>query len=75
MSKLCILFVLLVMFNSCKKEAADYTQIDEDIITQYITDNNLTAIANKIIPNTFFKTATPPSPRALSIFEVIFKTI
>ena len=45
MSKLCILIVLLVMFNSCKKEAVDYTQIDEDIITQYITDNNLTAIA------------------------------
>ena len=45
MSKLFILFLLLVMFNSCKKEEVDYTQIDEDIITQYITDNNLTATA------------------------------
>tara|TARA_B100001059_G_C17537797_1_gene428847 strand:+ start:270 stop:683 length:414 start_codon:yes stop_codon:yes gene_type:complete len=33
------------MFNSCKKEVVDYTQIDEDIITEYIVDNNLTAIA------------------------------
>ena len=40
-----MLIVLLVTFHSCKKEEVDYTQIDEDIITQYITDNNLTAIA------------------------------
>ena len=45
MGKLCMLVLLLVMFNSCKKEVVDYTQIDEDIITQYIADNNLTAIA------------------------------
>ncbi|MDG2226600.1 MAG: FKBP-type peptidyl-prolyl cis-trans isomerase [Flavobacteriales bacterium] len=40
-----MLVLLLVMFNSCKKEVVDYTQIDEDIITEYIVDNNLTAIA------------------------------
>ncbi len=45
MGKLCMLVLLLVMFNSCKKEVVDYTQIDEDIITEYIVDNNLTAIA------------------------------
>ena len=45
MGKLCVLVLLLVMFNSCKKEVVDYSQIDEDIITQYIVDNNLTAIA------------------------------
>ena len=45
MGKLCVLVLLLVMFNSCKKEVVDYTQIDEDIITQYIADNNLTATA------------------------------
>ena len=45
MGKLCMLVTLLVMFNSCKKEVVDYTQIDEDIITEYIVDNNLTAIA------------------------------
>ena len=36
---------MLVAFSSCKKEEVDYTQIDEDIIKQYITDNNLTATA------------------------------
>ena len=45
MGKLCMLVTLIVMFNSCKKEVVDYTQIDEDIITEYIVDNNLTAIA------------------------------
>ena len=45
MGKFCMLILLLVMVNSCKKEVVDYTQIDEDIITQYIADNNLTAIA------------------------------
>ena len=45
MKTLCILILLIVTFNSCKKESVDYTQIDEDIITQYITDNNLIAIA------------------------------
>ena len=45
MSKLGILILLLVTYSSCKKEAVDYSQIDEDIITQYIADNNLTAIA------------------------------
>ena len=45
MSKLYTIILLLVAFYSCKKEEIDYAQIDEDIITQYITDNNLTAIA------------------------------
>ena len=45
MSKLFILILLLVTLNSCKKEPVDYTEIDEGIITQYIADNNLTAIA------------------------------
>jgi len=45
MSKLYAIILLLVAFCSCKKEEVDYTQIDEDIIKQYITDNNLTAIA------------------------------
>ena len=45
MSKLYTIILLLVAFCSCKKEEVDYTQIDEDIIKQYITDNNLTAIA------------------------------
>jgi FKBP-type peptidyl-prolyl cis-trans isomerase FkpA len=45
MSKLGMLILLLVTYSSCKKEAVDYSQIDEDIITQYIADNNLTAIA------------------------------
>ena len=45
MGKLYILLLLLVTFNSCKKEPVDYTEIDEGIITQYIADNNLTAIA------------------------------
>lgn len=45
MSKLYTIILLLVAFYSCKKEEIDYTQIDEDIIKQYITDNNLTAIA------------------------------
>ena len=45
MNKLFILILLLVTFNSCKKEPVDYTEIDEGIITQYIADNNLTAIA------------------------------
>ena len=45
MSKLYAIILLLVAFSSCKKEEVDYTQIDEDIIKQYITDNNLTATA------------------------------
>ena len=45
MGKFCMLILLIVMVNSCKKEVVDYTQIDEDIITEYIVDNNLTAIA------------------------------
>lgn len=45
MNKLYFLILVLVVFGSCKKEPVDYTQIDEDIITQYIIDNNLTAIA------------------------------
>ena len=37
--------------------------------------NSFTAIANKIIPNTFFKIAIPPSPRRCSIFFVKRKTM
>mgnify|MGYP000211024311 FL=1 len=38
------MFPILFTASSCKKEV-DYTQIDEDIIQQYITDNNLNAQA------------------------------
>jgi len=46
MKRLFVLLMLPIMFivNSCQKEV-DYTQIDEDIIQQYITDNNLNAQA------------------------------
>lgn len=45
MNKIILFCLLLLAFSSCKKETEDYTQIDEDIITQYISDNNLTATA------------------------------
>ena len=34
----------LFLITSCKKET-DYNQIDEDLIVQYISDNNLDALA------------------------------
>ena len=74
MSKLCILILLLVTFNSCKKEAVDYTQIDEDIITQYITDNNLTAIATGT--GLYYVIDTPGSgaqPNSQSTVTVAYK--
>ena len=37
--------------------------------------NNFTAIANKIIPKTFFKISIPPSPSMLSIFLLKRKTM
>ena len=36
------IFSILFIFNSCNKNV-DYTQLDEDIILQYISDNNLNA--------------------------------
>tara|TARA_Y200000002_G_C22559629_1_gene611875 strand:- start:347 stop:802 length:456 start_codon:yes stop_codon:yes gene_type:complete len=36
--------ILIICFVSCNK-SKDYTQIDEDIIQQYISDNNLNAVA------------------------------
>ena len=46
MKRLFILLVFPILFTTsgCKKEV-DYTQIDEDIIQQYIIDNNLNAQA------------------------------
>ena len=46
MKRLFILLIFPILFTaiSCKKEV-DYAQIDEDIILQYITDNNLNAQA------------------------------
>tara|TARA_A200000113_G_C8715343_1_gene306493 strand:- start:143 stop:595 length:453 start_codon:yes stop_codon:yes gene_type:complete len=38
------LIALFLISNSCKKET-DYNQIDEDLIVQYISDNNLDAVA------------------------------
>ena len=38
---LSLLFSQLFLTNSCNK--VDYVQVDEDIIQQYISDNNLTA--------------------------------
>ena len=38
---LSLLFSLFFLANSCNK--VDYVQVDEDIIQQYISDNNLTA--------------------------------
>ena len=38
------LFILLAII-SCKKEKVDQPKIDEDIITKYISDKNLSAIA------------------------------
>jgi len=38
------MFPILFTTSGCKKEV-DYAQIDEDIIQQYITDNNLNAQA------------------------------
>ena len=38
---LALLFSLLFLANSCNK--VDYVQVDQDIIQQYISDNNLTA--------------------------------
>ena len=38
---LSLIFSLLFLTNSCNK--VDYVQIDEDIIQQYISDNNLSA--------------------------------
>jgi len=45
MKKLFIFLITVTLFISCKKEPVDYTEIDEDIIKQYISDHNLTAVA------------------------------
>lgn len=38
-----ILFSLLILCFSCKKDDTDYAAIDKQIIEKYIQDNNLTA--------------------------------
>jgi len=45
MKHFCLLAVFALLFVSCKKETVDQPAIDEDIIKQYISDNNLTATA------------------------------
>jgi FKBP-type peptidyl-prolyl cis-trans isomerase FkpA len=74
MKELCILIILLVTFSSCKKEVVDYSQIDEDIITQYIADNNLTAIATGT--GLYYVIDTPGSgvkPNSQSTVTVAYK--
>ena len=39
-----LIFCLLFTFCSCKK-SVDYNQVDEQIIQQYIADNNLKALS------------------------------
>jgi FKBP-type peptidyl-prolyl cis-trans isomerase FkpA len=43
-NKFTVLFLLIISIYGCKKET-DYNQIDEDLIVQYISDNNLDAVA------------------------------
>ena len=40
-----ILFIAIGLFACKQKESIDYTEIDEDLISSYIADSNLNAIA------------------------------
>ena len=40
-----ILFIAIGLFACKQKESIDYTEIDEDLISKYVADSNLNAIA------------------------------